>query len=189
MANEIAVFPVTARRKGPSAEDLGRAQVFYVPRIDGLSAGKDGGATIRTGGERAALKVETYESRLDIMTAQLGAAASANPFTSANYGAVSAAGSNLSGATQLGRYLNVVSAATADSADGVKLPSPSSRNVLVLINGTSVPVEVFPHGASAFIDSGASGASKTLPAYGRLHFYTDPDAGASGVWRTAEDNG
>jgi hypothetical protein len=86
------------------------------------------------------------------------------------------------------KYYNKVTAATADSADGVKLPAPSVNDHVVVVNGTSVPVEVFPHGASAEINSGGSGGSVTLAAFSRLHFVTN-ETGVSANWRTAQDNG
>ena len=190
MANNVIV-PVTARRIGPSAEDLTRAKVFYLPEEDikeiVANRGDKKGAVIFRHAARGG-KIEVYESVLDVKTAQ-AEGASTNPYIGHNYAAITAAGSNITAAADLSKYLHKITAATAGSADGVQLPAPSARNVVVVVNGTSVPVEVFPNGASAYIDDGASGASKTLPAFTRMHFYTPPTTGdgASAVWKTALD--
>lgn len=187
MANVIV--PLTAKKIGASAANLSRAKVFYLPEDDIKSIQADlvnKGAVIKL--KDRATKIEVYESVMDVKTGQ-AEGASTNPYIASNYTAVTAAGSVITSATDLTRYLNRVTAATADSADGVQLPPPSDRNVVVVVNGTSVPVEVFPNGASSYIDSGASGASKTLGAFKRLHFYTEPTTGngASAVWKTAID--
>lgn len=192
MATNLQV-PVTAKRIGPSTGDLTRSRVFYlteeeIKKIEPRVGNK--GCVIFLKQNRGK-KVELHETALDLKTA-FAEGVSTNPYTAGNADlAVSAAGSVLTAATTLSKYLNRITAATATSADSVKLPAPSSRNVCVIINGTSVPIDVFPNGASAFIDSGASGASKVLPAFGRLHFYTPATtgAGASAVWKTATDNG
>jgi hypothetical protein len=184
--------PLTAKRIGPSDRDRSRAKVFYLTDKDikTLEADVDDGGTVILLDVPKALKIKVAESPNDVETA-LQAGLSTNPYVADNFTAVTAAGSVLTAATDLLKYLNSVTAVTADTADGLQLPPPSQRDVCVVINGTSVPVEVFPNSASAFIDAGASGASKTLKAFQRLHFYTEPTttAGASARWKTARDSG
>jgi hypothetical protein len=187
MANETV--PVTARKIGPSEGLLTRPKVFYLTQEDIKKIERfTGGCAIFLKYARGK-KVELYESPLDVQTA-LAVGATTNPYTAGNQDlAVSAAASVLTGATVLSKYLNKVTAATADTANSLRLPAPSNRNVCVIINGTSVPLKVFPHGASAYVDNGASGASKAIPGFGRMHFATPAitTAGASAVWKSAKD--
>ena len=186
--------PVTARKIGPSTGNLTRPKVFYLSETDikrlEPNRGSAGGCAIFLNYGRGK-KVELYESPIDVKTALLDAV-STNIYTAHNVDlAVSAAGSVLTAATVLAKYVSKVTAATATTANGVRLPAPSDRNVCVIVNGTTAALRVFPNSASAYIDNGASGASASIPVGGRKHFATDATttAGASARWKSARDSG
>lgn len=192
MANEAVSFPVTARRIGPSRGDLTTPRVFYLTSEDlkRVELNRRGGATIFLKNQKDR-KIETYESVDDIRVASQAnvAAVSADPLVGHLVApAVTGVSGGITTTSILTRYLNIYTSATGASAN-VRLPAPSDRNALVLINTLSTPVSVFPNGASAFIDGGASGAAKSLPAFKRLHFVTNPTTGtgASARWFTAID--
>lgn len=195
MANEAVSFPVTARRIGPSRGDLTTPRVFYLTaedlkRVEMNRSTSKGGAVIFLKNQKDR-KIETYESVDEIRAIAQAtvAAVSADPLVGHLVApAVTGVSGGITTTSILTRYLNIYTSATGASAN-VRLPAPSDRNAVVLINTLSTPVSVFPNGASAFIDGGASGASKTLPAFKRLHFVTTPTSGngASARWVTAID--
>lgn len=189
MANVL--FPVTAKKDGPQgSSNLNRSKVVYLSEDDvlGVIPNKTAklGCVVKIGATRK--KIELRESVLDFKTAMVEGV-STNPYTGNNAAlAVTAAGSVLSTATVLSRYLNKITALTANTADGVRLPAPSARNILVLQNGGSAAADVFPNSASAFIESGASGAAYSVEAGARKHFYTD-ETGDTATWKVANDAG
>ena len=78
--------------------------------------------------------------------------------------AVAAAGNSQETATALTGSLNVVTSATATSADGVRLPESYAEGDLVLIvNSTNVALDVFPPEDGA-INGGTANAAKALVA-------------------------
>jgi hypothetical protein len=85
---------------------------------------------------------------------------------------VSAAGANQADATQLAKYYSVVDAATATSADGVKLLTAVANLVMVVVNATTVAVDVFP-ATSDTIDGGSANAAITMPAGTTRHFVAE----------------
>lgn len=195
MANEAVSFPVTARRIGPSGRDLTTPRVFYLTaedlkRVEANRSTSKGGAVIFLKNQKER-KIETYESVDEIraMSQATVAAVSADPLVGHLVApAVTGVSGGITTSSILTRYLNIYTSATGVSAN-VRLPAPSDRNAVVLVNTLSTPVSVFPNGASAFIDGGASGAAKNLPAFKRLHFVTTPTSGngASARWVTATD--
>ncbi len=187
------VVPLTARRDGPSAVDLSRPKVVYITDDDIKSITRIGKAS--TGGCAIILnssrrKIELFESPANVRAALQ--AVTTDPYTTDDFGSITAAGSVLTAATaaQLSRYVTRVTAATVNSNDSVMLPPPSTgKNVVVVINGSTTPLRVFPHSASAFIDGAASGAAELVPVGQRRHFATYPvtTAAASAIWKTALD--
>lgn len=195
MANEAVSFPVTARKIGPSGNDLTIPRVFYltsedIKKIVANRSTTKGGAVIFLKNQKDR-KIETYESVDDIraMSQATVAAVSADPLVGYLVNtAVTGISGGVTTTSVLNKYLHIYTSATGASAN-VKLPPPSDRNVVVIVNTLSTPVSVFPNGASAYIDNGASGAAKNLPAFKRFHLVTSPTIGngASAVWKTAQD--
>lgn len=192
---EVLQAPVTARRVGPSKIDETFPRVFYVTPDDLKrlvpNRGSKGGCAIFLKVSAKDRKVELYESVDEVRTA-LGAtntSISADPYIGhlVNMGVTGVSG-GITTPTILTTYLNRYVSATGASAH-VRLPAPSDRNAVVIVNTLSTPVSVYPNGASAFIDTGASGAPKVLPAYKRMHIVTLPTTGngASAVWKSAVD--
>lgn len=75
--------------------------------------------------------------------------------------AVTAAGTDQSGATALTKTFNVVTTATANQ--GVKLPTAAAGLRYNVVNGTSVNVKIYPN-TSGTINSGTANAAIDLPA-------------------------
>ena len=75
--------------------------------------------------------------------------------------AVTAAGTDQSGATALTKTFNVVTTATANQ--GVKLPTAAAGLWYNVVNGTSVNVKIYPN-TSGTINSGTANAAIDLPA-------------------------
>lgn len=185
------LFPVTAKKDGPQgSSNLATSKVVYLTENDleapipNKTSGQ--GCVVKIGSAKK--KIELRESALDLKTAMVEGV-STNPYTSDNADlAVSAAGSVLTAATDLTKYLNKITALTTGTADGVQLPAPSDRNIVVVVNSGSAALDVFPHSASAFIGSGASGAAYSVAVGERKHFYTD-ETGDTATWKVATDTG
>lgn len=78
--------------------------------------------------------------------------------------AVAAAGNNQATATALTGAVNVVTSATATSADGVQLPAGYAAGDMVLVvNTTAVALDVFPPSGGA-INGASADAAKGLAA-------------------------
>lgn len=179
------VFPVTIKRDGPDRP--AKAKVFYVTEseLGDVIPKSSGGSVFFVGAAKK--KVEAYESVIDFKTAQ-NEGSTANVYTGGNAGSVTAAGTAIGTATDLTKYLNTITAATVTAQDGVQLPSPATRKVVVVKNSATTPVKVFPHTASAFVEDGASGASYSVAVGARAHFYTD-GTGDTAIWKVANDFG
>ena len=74
---------------------------------------------------------------------------------------VAAAGNDQSGATALTKTMNIVTSATATSADGVKLPDTAAGLMIEILNDTSVTIDIFPASGES-IDSGSANAAVSL---------------------------
>lgn len=191
-------FPVTARKIGPSSvNDLSIPRVFYlsdedIKKIIPRRSSAKGGCVIFLNNTKAGNKIETWESADEIRVARAAsniAAATVDLYVAQHITpAMTGVSGGITTTNVITSYLNRYVSGSGISAC-VRLPAPSDRNAVVIINGTSVPVSVFPNGASGFIDNGASGASKLLPAWKRMHLVTDPTttAGASARWKSALD--
>lgn len=192
---ETLSAPVTARRIGPSSGDLTTPKVFYlsgqdIKRIAPNRNTSKGGCVVFLKNTREK-KVELYESAEEVRAAiaATGSAISADPYVG---GLVDLAVTGVSGGATttavITKYFNKYVAGTGASGC-LRLPPPSDRNAVVIVNGTSAAISVYPNGASGYIDSGASGVHKVLPAWKRMHFVTTPTtaAGASARWKTALD--
>ena len=78
--------------------------------------------------------------------------------------AVAAAGNSQATATPVTGAVNVVTSATATSADGVVLPADRAEgDLLMVINATAVALDVFPPTGGA-INGGSANAAKALVA-------------------------
>lgn len=77
---------------------------------------------------------------------------------------VAAAGNSAATATQLTAGINVVTSATATSADGVRLPADrAAGDILFIINTTAVALDVWPEDGGS-INGAAADAVKALAA-------------------------
>lgn len=94
---------------------------------------------------------------------------------------VAAAGSTQGTATALTQTYNIVTTATASSAEGVVLPDAITGKVCTVLNLTAVTVKVYP-ASSESIDSGATNASKSLPPGASLTFV----ASSGTVWKSLQ---
>ena len=99
------------------------------------------------------LNNDKYQSGDSVVVADI---TSSGDHTASISAAVSAAGTDQTGATALSKTFNVVSAATENQ--GVKLPIASAGVLYTIINGTSAKVKIYPN-TSGTINSGAANAS------------------------------
>jgi hypothetical protein len=99
------------------------------------------------------LNTDKYESGDSVVVADI---TSSGDHTASISAAVSAAGTDQTGATALSKTFNVVSTATENQ--GVKLPAASAGVLYTIINGTSANVKIYPN-TSGTINSGAANAS------------------------------
>ena len=81
---------------------------------------------------------------------------------------ISAAGATQGTATSLTKDINVVS--TVSAGQGVSLPIEIAGMTIIVINSSVTPVNVYPHSASAAIDSGATAAPFVLADSSRIMF-------------------
>ena len=77
--------------------------------------------------------------------------------------AVAGAGNSQGTATALTKTYNVVTSATAGSAEGVKLPDTSTGLEAFILNDTSATIKIYPHSGES-IDSGSANAAIDLGA-------------------------
>ena len=99
------------------------------------------------------LNNDKYQSGDSVVVADI---TSSGDHTASISAAVSAAGTDQTGATALSKTFNVVSTATENQ--GIKLPTASSGVLYTIINGTTANVKIYPN-TSGTINSGAANAS------------------------------
>jgi hypothetical protein len=99
------------------------------------------------------LNNDKYQSGDSVVVADI---TSSGDHTASISAAVSAAGTDQTGATALSKTFNVVSTATENQ--GIKLPTASSGMLYTIINGTTANVKIYPN-TSGTINSGAANAS------------------------------
>ena len=99
------------------------------------------------------LNNDKYQSGDSVVVADI---TSSGDHTASISAAVSAAGTDQTGATALSNTFNVVSTATENQ--GIKLPTASSGMLYTIINGTTANVKIYPN-TSGTINSGAANAS------------------------------
>ena len=99
------------------------------------------------------LNNDKYQSGDSVVVADI---TSSGDHTASISAAVSAAGTDQTGATALSKTFNVVSTATENQ--GIKLPTASSGVLYTIINGTTANVKIYPN-TSGTINSGIANAS------------------------------
>lgn len=104
------------------------------------------------------LNTDKYESGNSVSVADI---TSTGDHTASITAAVTAAGTDQSGATALTKTFNVVTTATADQ--GVKLPTSAAGLWYNVVNGTSVNVKIYPN-TSGTINDGSVNVAIDLPA-------------------------
>lgn len=175
-------FYVTVRRVSPNAgADLAIPQRVLLPISIFTNRPyrntKRGGSVVKLpdASFRGSKKLEVFETPAQLNTG-------AEP-TSTNFGldallTVAGNGHTIASTTVIANYYNKINAATATSADAIRLAAVASKQVCVLWNSTAVPILVFPNAAGeAIVDStgtqGANGASITLAAGATIHVISD----------------
>ena len=104
------------------------------------------------------LNTDKYESGSNVSAGNLTYTGTLTAGLSAS---VAAAGNDQSGATALTKTMNIVTSATATSADGVKLPDTAAGLLIEILNDTSVTIDIFPASGES-IDSGSANAAVSL---------------------------
>lgn len=184
-------FFVTVRRESPSAGSdraIPGRKLILASNVFGspITNLKRGGSVLKLREPgRGTSKYEIFETVAQFNTAS--EPTNTNSAPDANL-TVAAAGANLAAATLLSAYYNIVTTATASTADGVRLPAASGRRLTVIVNRTAVALRVYPNAAGeALVDrSGiqqANGASLTIQPGETWHFVST----AGSVSRAAVD--
>lgn len=193
MADPIAMVRLTARRIGPQSGDLTKPKVYNVLASDikNLRSDGAGGAVFEDAGAsriKGQRKIQVYENPSQIrQNINLLQGVSTGLLDTDFDLAVSAAGSVLTAATDLTKHFNKITHLTTGSADGVQLPAPAAiGDVVIILNTVAASADVFPHTASAFIDTGASGVPKGVLPGKAVHFVAK-STGNTGVWHSALD--
>jgi hypothetical protein len=188
-------FAVTARKDGPSATNLSRAKVFYLKSSDLLQLNADadaGAAVIKVRSNKK--KVELYESPDEFLAAQALSQGATNSiaFTKHYQNLAPTSSATAADRTVASKYYNEISTINGGS---VKLPDPMSRRLVVIVNGLTGPINVYPNGptssATATQQNRIDGATAVyvLAAGARKHFVapTATTAGSISLWKTAVD--
>lgn len=189
----MSLVKLTAKRLGPSEDDLSRPTTYMVDSSDikkisrNISAGASGGSVFQDASRGGSNRVEVYEDPSQVR-AQINIA-SGNVTglydTPDVFNGVSASGTTQATATLLTKYWNSVSAVVITTVDGVSLPaSPAVGQACVVLNAASGVLDTFAHTASATIDSAASGVAKSQ-AVGEAIHYVCTTSGDAGVWKSA----
>lgn len=78
---------------------------------------------------------------------------------------IAATGTTLAGAAPLFQDISIVTAATATTADAVKLPAQMDiAQQILVVNNTAVALQLFPSTAAQQFVQAAAGASVSIPA-------------------------
>lgn len=192
MANNTdLLFPVTAKKIGPSGTVLSRPKVVYLRSSDLRRVAPD---VLRSGAvlflsDPNQRKVEVYEMPDEVMAEQALAqgATAAAPF-SKNY-AVAAPTSSATAADQTTlKYYNQV-ITNVGSAQPLRLPDPFVKRLVVIDNQTTGSIAVLGRGTTTPIQG--STANYTIGPGERIHFVapTAATAGTTAPWKTAVDVG
>ena len=195
MAQTDLSFPVTAKRIGPSKDVLTRPKVFYLKSADLIKLEPDsvrGSAVIKVRDTQK--KVELYESPDEFLAMQALSQGATNSivFTKHYQNLAPTSSATAADRTVASKYYNEISTINGGS---VKLPDPMSRRLVVIVNGLTGPINVYPNGptssATATEQNRINGATAAyvLAAGDRIHFLapTASTAGASSFWKTAVD--
>lgn len=143
--------------------------------VRAIAASDGGGSSLRyyTPGANMYHQVTVAES-LSAISVLSDASASTNLFATDVKTDVAGAGSNQAGATALTKYFNKVATATASSAEGVALPTAAANKVVIIQNGTTATVKVYPKASSgATINGGTANASVDLAAGVLTTYWSD----------------
>tara|TARA_X000000368_G_C23025710_1_gene710071 strand:+ start:664 stop:1167 length:504 start_codon:yes stop_codon:yes gene_type:complete len=111
------------------------------------------------------LNTDKYESGNNIAAGTLSASSNLSVSGSLTLSAatVSAAGTTQGAATALTNTFNIVTSATASSADSIKLPDTATGLEVTVMNDTTALINIFPATGES-IDAGSANAAVTLGA-------------------------
>jgi len=188
-------FPVTAKKIGPRSTVLGRPKVYYLKSADLLELSPD---TVRNAAvlkvKNPKQKVETYESPDEVLAMQALSQGATNSivFTKHYQNLAPTSSATTGDRTIASKYYNEISTINGGS---VKLPDPMSRRLVVIVNGLTGSINVYPNGptssATATEQNRIDGATAVyvLGAGERVHFVapTASTAGSVALWKTAID--
>lgn len=188
-------FPVTAKKIGPGATALSTPKVFYLKSSDLL--GLKGDTTHSNAILKVAplkKKVEAYETPDEVLAMQALSQGATGQivFTKAYQNLAPTSSATAADRTVASKYYNEISTINGGS---VKLPDPKSKRLVVIVNGLTGAISVYPNGptssATAADQNRINGATGvySLAAGKRVHFLapTAATAGAASLWKTASD--
>jgi len=178
---------LTANKIGPMGQDdqlLTRPKVITISNTDLEQIIKKNsspfGCVLKSGlgGRGARKEFWLAESPSQVAVAEDPATANVNAQDKAL--GLAALGAAQGAGVDVSRYLNEVTTATATTADSVDLPAATVGKVLVLLNNTDVPLEVYP-AVGEIIGDLAANALYLLAARERVHFVCR----VAGTWLVA----
>jgi hypothetical protein len=182
----MAIFYVTALRSSPQKhEDRARPKVIALDTTGVTNIVTDINSS---GYERTIIKYQKNRSYKNVTAAEkLGEYwvqidfnnAASSPYNTGTKANVAASGAGAASGTAITAYHNSITAATASTMTGVRLPSASGTRTgtaMVVLNKTSVSCIVYP-AASESLNSSTAGAVTVGPNQ-FTHFY----ASATNAW-------
>jgi hypothetical protein len=176
------IVQLTAYKVGPSDKNLATPRIVALheedltPDNEIIAKTKSGtyGSVIKN--HRGSKKFEVFETALQIDTQINPSKAGADANT-----AVAAAGGTQAAAAVLTKYLNVVTSATAATADGVALGAATAGKVRRIVNSTAIGIKVYP-ATGENIDALVDDAAFVIPAGATYHFSCQ----TAGFWKSAK---
>ncbi len=178
------IVQLTAYKVGPSDKNKATPRIIALHEED-LTPDNEIIAKTKTGTygsvikiKRGAQKFEVFETALQIDTQINPSKAGADANT-----AVAAAGGNQAAATALTKYHNIVTSATAGTAEGVGLGAATVGKVRRVVNATAVTVKVYP-ATGENINALADNVAFDVLA-GETHHFSCQTAG---FWKSAKVN-
>ena len=189
-------FPITAKKIGPSGTVLTRPKVFYLKSSDlkRMSPDTVRAATMLFINDPNRRKIEIHESPDEFLAAQALSQGATNSivFTKHYQNLAPTSSATAADRTVASKYYNEISTINGGT---IKLPDPMSRRLVVVVNGLTGPISIYPNGptssATAAQQNRIDGATAAfvIAAGARKHFLapTAGTAGAISLWKTAVD--
>jgi len=190
-------FPVTAKKIGPASLPLSRPKVFYLRSSDLRRMAPDitRSNAVLFISDPNKRKVEVYETPDEFLAMQALSQGATNAivFTKNYQNLAPTSSATAADRSIASKYYNEI---TTINGGTVRLPDPMSRRLVVVVNGLTGPISIYPGPTSSATATQQNRIEGVTAAYAigageRIHFVapTASTAGAVALWRTANDVG